>query len=98
MSELVGFLLARIAEDVAAATAEMSRHDVVLLGAFAPARILAARENERQIVIEYTAVVIEGDALDRVAFGSYKAGLGFALRALAASYAHHPDFQEEWRV
>lgn len=101
MSDLVEFVSARITEDAAVATVEMDRRDVVLLGAFAPSRILADCENKRRIVTEYVATVIEGsdlDQLDRVALACYKGGLGFALRALATSYAAHPDFQEEWRV
>jgi hypothetical protein len=62
-----------------------------------PARVLAECEAKRQIIEEYTTTVIDGDSVDRLALGSYRAGLSFALRVLAAAYASHKDYREEWR-
>jgi hypothetical protein len=100
-----GFLFDRIAEDEAAArSAEpwaipnllMRDGSYRKLAAHDPARVLAECEAKRRIVESWT--MAEGSALDgdeRV--GGVADGLRSAVEALAAAYADHPDYQEEWR-
>ena len=94
---LTEFLLARIAEDEAAAKAARgwqtgSRHEgqpldwSIHMDRWSPDRVLAEVEAKRQMVEWYQAV----------AASSYKTSMGFLTR-LALPYADHPDYQQEWR-
>lgn len=104
MNDLVEFLLARLYEDRFAAYRELGRHDVVLLGAFSPVRVLAEVEAKRQIV-DLWREAAEGLDEDEIAFvmsmSEYPSGvltvLSATLRRLALPYADHKDFREEWR-
>lgn len=103
--KIVEFLEARIAEDEAAAerggyhngggTFSNDNYGCLLIQ---PARILAECAAKRAIIerqraiweqaMDVTLNDIEDDANE---------GLDFAIRALAAVYADHPDYREEWR-
>ena len=90
MSELIEFLAERIAEDEASAIREAGRLDVALVGAFAPAHLIAKCASERQIV---------GWHRDRGLDFCDECGWSMpcpTLRALAAPYVAHPDFLPEW--
>jgi len=84
--DLSEFLLARIAEDERNASLEIGRRDVVLVGAFAPARVLAECDAKRRIV-EMGGHLRNGGLVEgRILLGY-----------LALPYADHEQFQEEWR-
>jgi hypothetical protein len=103
---LTDFLLARIAEDEAAA-----RHrDTVTFGAerrrvanealhdpFDPARVLAECEAKRRIVDYREQVASESAATGVPIFEAQLSAYDAALRALAVPYAEHPDYRDEWR-
>ncbi|GAA1138517.1 DUF6221 family protein [Nocardioides aquiterrae] len=88
---LTDFLLARIAEDVAGAEAA----DAVPApwGFWDDGRVLAECEAKRRIVGLHGRVdpcdAHDGATLETVECDT--------LRALAAVYADHPDYREEWR-
>ena len=108
MSDLTEFLLARIAEDEALVGRFVNRgvgEGVDAWGEAAtdyffgagspcdPSRVLAECAAKRAIV-EMWAVRQEQDHL---AVQAHATGLGLAIRALAAAYSDHPDYQPEWR-
>lgn len=73
------FLLARIAEDEAAARATIGRDS---------ARVLIESEARRRIVAEYREVRAMGEWTSEFA-----GGLDFAIRALTLPYVGHPDYR-----
>lgn len=92
------FLLARIAEDEQVARAAQSPRGATIftdprrggkqsmldhIARHDPARVLAECQAKRRIVAPWVGTVTENEA--RV------------LLALAAVYADHPDYSEEWR-
>jgi len=90
------FLLARIAEDEAAARECMGVPVHVLHGAsrgvaeflgFGPTFILAECEARRRIVERYAHVLERGDSGDA----------RWVLPLLALPYAGRPDYQQEWK-
>jgi hypothetical protein len=88
MSDLVEFLLARIAEDCAWAKRQeriaIRTHHVGRRGPYPPdhfSRVLADCEAKRQIM-SLCEDIDDGWAV---------------LARLALSYADHPDYREEWR-
>ncbi len=95
MAELADFLLARLDEDEAMAQAtrtdpwdEIAFHDqaaddIPHIARHGPARVLAECEAKRVAVDWY---LNDDDTV-----------MGPTVRALAAVYADHPDFQEAWR-
>ena len=88
------FLLARIAEDErhARKLAETDRRPVLALAITAnhPQRVLAECEAKRRIVERAGFLIDEPDGLGNLCEG--------ILTDLAAIYADHPDYREEWRV
>src|SRR4051812_5406867 len=111
MSDLTGFLLARVDEDEATAA---DKHDmyacdyerVYRLGSRVcectqPARVLAECEAKRAIV----ALLLTSDAFVSQAIGDVQEAAArqgrsvarIACEALATVYADHPDYDEEWR-
>ena len=92
---LTGFLLARIAEDEAAARASgWDGPCYECQGAsggvmeFDPTRVLAECEAKRRIVALIREAQVRGMDEDHDPY---------VLRALAAVYADHPDYRTEWR-
>ena len=102
---LTEFLLARIAEDAAEANKAGSftpwdrpyERDNYGHLTVQPARVLAECEAKRRIVELASQYVQPSDAHDP-GFNGGANHVGYnALRTLAAVYADHPDFREEWR-
>ena len=93
MSELTEFLLARIDEDHENADRYVSLFPE---GDMAPLfrRVLRECEAKRRIVEELEAV---SDDRERLADYDSVYGLRFAAQALAAVYADHPDYRDDWR-
>lgn len=100
---LTEFLLARIAEDEAAARRAIAG-DVnelpfiacqcgrkIHLGVSSPARVLAECEAKRRVAEDYGpgAYFNGSDPMDRLAYRW--------LCLLAEPYADHPDYRQEWR-
>lgn len=98
MSDLTEFLLARVAEDEADASAASEHrlwvisqaddrivNDAGHMQRFMPSRILAECEAKRRIV-SLCSPIIPSDC-----------GVPEVLNALALPYADHPDYREEWR-
>lgn len=83
-NDLAAFLLARIADDE-----EIAKSD--------PARVLAECGAKRRIV-ERWQKLLPLDIDDHPGFAGERLGLARACQALAAVYADHPDYREEWRV
>lgn len=99
MSELAGFLLARIAEDET-----MAQHSLdgdldhlpsvdangqrLFLGVTNPARVLAECEAKRRII--ETCQVYEYEVTNAYGYDDI-------LQALALPYADHPECRDEWR-
>ena len=111
MSDLIEFLLARIAEDEAVARAviaEYPRHDDVTnhvcycdgqaVAALNGHRLLAECEAKRRIVHEAREINPDADYgdVDNLDDGQVWA-FGDVLQALALPYADHPDYRDEWR-
>ena len=104
MSDLVAFLTARLDEDediarytqqesLSAALKTMSgdgRHKL-FLARHDPARVLREVEAKRRILAHAQAA--EQDVPDIYA---YDLAADYVLRALAAVYAGHPDYDEAW--
>ena len=93
------FLLARIAEDEAAAEAKDADREswgnpyaegptIEFEMRFDPARVLAECEAKRRIV-EFHLIKHEREG--------YAGFACFTLKALAAVWVDHPDYREEWR-
>lgn len=101
MSDLVGFLLARIAEDEAAARESVEYEENVweAAGWLPPSRVLAECEAKRRIVEQYADAERRrvADPLDMAVAPRRVFALERVLRALALPYADHPDYREEWR-
>lgn len=83
------FLEARIAEDEARAKYVSEYGDTG--GLFTPTRVLAECAAKRAIIAEH-APVDPCDAHDAM-FSTITCD---TIRALAAVYADHPDYQQEW--
>jgi len=107
MTDLADFLLARIAEDEAAAfgTATIGYAlrptDTGIVTVVGGARLRAECEAKRRIVRQATWAGPRATLRDRV-FGSaadeaYQQGVKAAIRLLALPYADHPDYRESWR-
>jgi Family of unknown function (DUF6221) len=99
MSDLTDFLLARLAEDEAVASATLANFGLArdLKGPmlahvthFDPARILAECEAKRRIV------GLKAQPSDPYTPGGYVTDE--ILLALAQVYADHPDYRKEWRL
>lgn len=95
--ELKGFLLARLAEDEEAA--HVAHHD--------PARAFAECAAKRAIIEMHKVIVVwpEGTGGSKYYTGGVDVCASCderthvpcpTLRALAAVYADHPDYQQEW--
>lgn len=92
MGDLVSFLLARIEEDEQAGAAPAESSGTAPGGTrLAPARARAAADAKRQMVEEHRQLLARG------AGGQPLAASEYVLRTLAAAYAHHPDYRDEWR-
>ena len=93
MSDLATFLLARIAEDEAEAREWGSPWEENLVQ---PARVLAECEAKRAIVeqAESAEAAIEGEW--NISHGENPGWL--ILAHLAAVYADHPDYRQEWAL
>ena len=108
---LTDFLLARIAEDEAVARqaeadSAAAGGDPSILGEYYdPARVLAECEAKRRIVEMHHSTPAPGVDRDGFDLGGYWCnecddGISWpcpTLRALAAVYAGHPDYRDEWR-
>ncbi|SKC68855.1 DUF6221 family protein [Krasilnikoviella flava] len=110
---LTEFLIARLDEDEAAATAaELRPHpdtgDAPQANEFAqaspPDRLLAEVESKRLLIwLAYEATGLDMDKdLDRAIDAREDSGIEFVgermLRALALPYADHADYREAWRL
>jgi hypothetical protein len=106
MSDLVAFLTARLDEDEAAAAAalesaglrepfqvdhwdEMSRDDARHFARWDPARVLREVDAKRRILALQDPAECEPGPY-------YWLAANAALRALAAVYADHPDYDPKW--
>jgi hypothetical protein len=107
---LTDFLLARFAEDEAEArrdlTAFVRQHGLAELTAWSgwgsayrnPARVLAECEAKRQIVHNVAACIQDAEDGPGSECLRYTAQIVTpTLYALAAVYADHPDYREDWR-
>jgi hypothetical protein len=87
------FLLARIAEDEAEAQVAKAEFAHGGYGCYGPSRVLAECAAKRAIIAMYE----QGDEAKGWDPEAYIASTVFdAMRALAAAYADHPDYQQEW--
>lgn len=109
---LTEFLLARIAEDEAAAQGATiepvgtgrswfdgwsDTHPVgIHIGKWAPTRVLAECEAKRRIVAK-ARVWLDDDPDGTSTEAMARACWTEALQPLAVVYADHPDYREEWR-
>jgi hypothetical protein len=98
---LTEFLLARIAEDEALLVgADMDGPSVfthvqgTVVG-MTPKRFLAECEAKRRIVEDFTDLRDESPRFGMTP--SYLAAMEGCLRHLAAVYADHPDYDDEWK-
>jgi hypothetical protein len=107
MPTLTEFLLARIAEDEAAAERGRSHPDPATFANdnygylwVDPARVLAECEAKRRIVDRLTRAIAEDDAETDQEAGWVTRGVRDALtevaHELALVYADHPDYSAEW--
>ena len=90
MSELTEFLLARIAEDEQTAKEAMSgswQHDPSKVDD--PVRVVRACAAKRRIVEQLHRALEDGSA-------DYALGLTVAVQHLAAAYADHSGYRQEW--
>lgn len=89
---LADFLLARIAEDEAAAgLAQPGRHR------WSRDRILAECEARRRIVEEFAQVHADYQVARTPTLEGQRFGLLKAVAFLALPYASHPNYREEWK-
>jgi hypothetical protein len=108
---IVEFLEARIAEDETAAREALPEQDNVYGagGFFEPSRVLAECAAKRAIIELHTPIRDDGwksgEANDYLWCGtcgsiddSPEPYPCMTIKALAAIYAIHPDFQQEWAV
>ena len=98
---LVEFLLARIAEDEAAARETGGgpwrfEPGSALLRRFSPPRVLAECQAKRVVITQHA---IASDAEYGHIAASIRAGrdFEFVMRWWACAHADHPDYREEWR-
>jgi hypothetical protein len=101
--DLAEFLLARIAEDEATVTtalADPTRWDAGdwIDRAWSPVRVLAECEAKREIVRAYQLRAEQGSGRGGEVIGYHATGVAVAIRHLAAVYADHPDYRDEWRA
>lgn len=104
---LPDFLLARIAEDenVVAGAVTYGQVDAALYECDAYAyryhidasRVLAECEAKRRIVADFELLSDPGGLVDQLMLPSLREVLVTPLRHLAAIYAGHPDYREEWK-
>lgn len=100
---LTEFLLARIAEDEAAAKTaalglgELAAFGIEVMGTkvYVPTRVLAECEAKRRIVELHKADEVGLHVCHDALANDIECG---ELSALASIYADHRDFQEEWRA
>ena len=96
---LTEFLLARIAEERESALtrAATSRS---LAGQLYPTRAIAACDAKRRIVERCSPVDLPNDGPDiaRTAWDAFNVLNKATLRDLAAIYADHIDYRDEWRA
>ncbi|WP_230536451.1 DUF6221 family protein [Streptomyces sp. OUCMDZ-3434] len=76
------------AEMDASLAAHIARHD--------PARVLAEVEAKRRIVRAHEKWC-EGRCEAKYPEGGFDAAHYWSVKSLAAAYADHPDYREEWR-
>ena len=100
---LTAFLLARIAEDAAAAENVLADRPPgaspnwdMDAGYWGPARVLAECEAKRRIVARCDYATTDEFGSDYDLAPRYDLGLE-VLQALALPYADHPDCREEWK-
>jgi predicted NAD-dependent protein-ADP-ribosyltransferase YbiA (DUF1768 family) len=86
VSDLTEFLLARIAEDEAAVGRHLADASRTGWGDY-PVRVLRECEAKREIIRAFRLNDEHGST-----------GLGTAIRLLAAVYAGHADYRDEWRA
>ncbi|WP_024817083.1 DUF6221 family protein [Arthrobacter sp. 31Y] len=91
MSDLIGFLEARIAEDERRASYVREYGDAAAAGLFSPDRAIAECEAKRAIVDAASGYSPELEHGDN---GEW--AFDVTLKALAAVYSDHPDYQQEW--
>lgn len=96
------FLLARIAEDEADANRGRSHPDPTTFARdnygylwVQPARVLAECEAKRRILDDWEALTEENDGSERDR--AMIDNLNDVMEYLAAVYADHPDYRDEWR-
>lgn len=111
MTDLATFLLARVAEDEAIASdgcAYRGYHSVdcgTLQGYWAesrcicdgPKRVLAECEAKRRIIRAHEKWC-DGSCREGRSDADVHGAYWWTMHALAAVYADHPDYREEWRV
>jgi len=103
--DLSDFLLARIAEDEAAARAALATplDSFPPAGSWDPVRVLAECDARRQLIdLAYEATGLDQTVdLERRVNARSDSGVRYLgdriLGALALPYAGHPDYQQEWR-
>lgn len=106
---ITDFLLARIDEDASRRLAYWHTLDCPVADGVldecscgSQARILAECEAKRRIVMAHSTDDGFGEVMDPSCSGTYDPGYEYpedcaTLRALAAVYADHPDYNEAWR-
>lgn len=93
---ITDFLLARIAEDEREANVCLDQYRRGEGGSKRRwTRVLAECAAKRAIVEAFDPADLESE--DRGAY-FYAEGIGDAVKILAAVYADHPDYLDEWRV
>lgn len=93
MSELTEFLIARIAEDEAFWTPEVNDLEI---GNIAE-RILTECEAKRRIVEDFETLHGDYQVTHDPGTEARRLQAMVALAHLAAVYAEHPDYREEWK-
>ena len=96
MTDLAGFLLARIAEDEAVARADVERlrNAPRRGGKTTTVRRWAECEAKRRIVEHCKGMMTESDEWDEP---TQRTDAVFTLRLLAMPYIDHADYLDEWR-
>ena len=97
---ITDFLNARIAEDEAAAREYQQYEDEVYetAGWFNCTRVLAECAAKRAIVEQWEDPSAGDSLLIDAADAGYVLAIDYTLRNLAAVYAEHPAYLDEWRV
>jgi len=99
MTGVVEFLEARISEDEKRATYVREYGDTG--GLFSPARVLAECESKRAVIAvheSYARAVPESVGIAAIGARCGQEVTADALKALAAVYKDHPDYQQEWAL